>query len=142
MSWAFPYILVYSSILFASLLIVGFYVYVSRMRWEESERRRLERAELNLSIILRLMEAPDIRYLLGKPKSRKSLFLEYSKSLRDDVLRLVKTREIGFGAAALVGVFFLAWFLLRIKALCFLCGANDLRFLSGLELSIFRALPE
>lgn len=127
--------------IFLFLLVVIFYYQVSRYEWSEAERRRLEQAELNLSVILRLLDAPDVRYLMSRPRSRRYLFSEYSRSLKSDVFSLLRTRELGMTSVALVGVFLLAYGLLKIKSLL-LCQPNDLRFLSGLELALFRSLPE
>jgi hypothetical protein len=105
--------------------------------WDERERRRLEDVELRLGHILHLLEAPDVRMLLEDSRKRRELFLDLSSSLRRDVLELIRLRALSFGSLFFVGVFFVSYYLMRLKAMVS-CGKNDLRFLSGLELMIFR----
>lgn len=125
------------------LLLMGVLAYYSlvNLEWDEGERRRLEKADLNLSIILRLLDAPDVKILMQNPKSRHYLFTEYSRSLKKDVFSLIRGRELAFTTIAYIGVFFVAYLLVRLKALM-LCNLNDLRLLSSLELAIFRSLRE
>lgn len=121
-----------------SLILYLFYTQVSGLRWDETERRRLEEVELRLGHILRLLEAPDVKMLLDNPNSRRQLFLDFSESLRKDVLELSRIRVFGVKSLAFVAIFFASFYLMRLKA-AVICGKNDLRFLSGLELAIFRA---
>lgn|GEM_PF-2308662 len=124
-------------------LLVGVLTYYSllNLEWDEGERRRLENAELNLSIILRLLEAPDVKILMRNPKARRYLFTEYSKSLRNDVFSLIRSKELGFTTIAYIAAFFAAYLVVRTKSLI-LCSLDDLKLLSHLELAIFRSLPE
>ena len=48
------------------LVLVGYLLYLqfSSLRWDESEIRLLERLELHLAHILRMLEAPDVKMLL------------------------------------------------------------------------------
>ncbi len=78
-----------------------FYYMVTGFRSEESERRRLEQVELRLTHILRLLEAPDVRLLMQTAETRQALLLEFSQSLRKDVLELLRARE---GGLASVGI--------------------------------------
>lgn len=132
---------VYIILLF--LLLMGILTYYSLVsfEWDEGERRRLEKAELNLAIILRLIDAPDVKILMQNPKARHYLFTEYSRSLKKDVFSLIRSRELGFTTIAYVAAFFVVYLFVRIKSLI-LCNLNDLRLLSHLELVIFRSLPE
>ncbi len=122
-----------------ALILYVFYLQVCALRWDEPERRRLEQVELSLAHILRLLEAPDVRLLMQDAKSRQNLFLEFSDFLRSDVKTLVRLRALRMNSIAFVGVFFACYYLMRLKARLF-CSRNDLRFLSGLELALFRSL--
>ena len=50
-----------------------------------------------------------------------------------------KDKGVGGGSQALKGLFWTSYYLLRWKARIY-CGRRDLRFLSGLELTILRGL--
>lgn len=121
------------------LLFCVLYQHVSSLRSDEWEIRRVEQVELHLAHILRLLDAPDVRLLMEIPDSRQSLFLEFSECLKKDVLDLLRLRALRVTSLALVGVFFASYYLIRLKARL-LCNRNDLRFLSGLELALFRTL--
>ena len=123
------------------LLFYVFYQHVASLRWDEKELRCLERVELHLAHILRLLDAPDVRLLLENPPSRQSLLLEFSDCLRRDVLSLLRLRAVGISSLAWVGIFFLSYYAIRIKSRL-QCGRNDLRFLTGLELTLFRTLEQ
>ncbi|MDA2928663.1 hypothetical protein MYX84_01760 [Acidobacteria bacterium AH-259-O06] len=128
----------------AVLVVLGgclFYLQFSSLRWDESEIRLLERLELHLAHILRLIEAPDVRLLLQEPKSRRRVFLDFSSYLREDVMALLRSRKLGPGSLILAAAFFLSYFVMQLKARL-LCSRNDLRFLSGLELALFRRLEK
>ncbi|MCZ6877802.1 MAG: hypothetical protein O7G29_06650 [Acidobacteria bacterium] len=132
----------FSVFLYASgiLCLLGgylFYLQISSLHWDESEIRFLERLELHLAHILPLLEAPDVKMLLNNPDSRRRLFLDFSSDLREDVLELWGHRKLDLTALLLVTCFFLGYYGMRLKARV-LCGRNDLRFLSGLELALFR----
>lgn len=95
--------------------------------------------QLALSVILDILQGADGQHLIQNPKSRRNLFFRYSKSMKEDVLEMVRLRDLSFLSVAYVAVFFVSYFLLRAKALL-LCGAKDLSFLAGLELAIFRGV--
>jgi len=116
-----------------------FYLQISSLRWNESEIRFLERLELHLAQILPLLEAPDMKMLLKNPDSRQRLFLEFSSDLRKDVVGLWRSRKFDFTALLFVAGFFFSYYGMRLKAKV-LCSRNDLRFLSRLELALFRKL--
>ena len=127
---------------FGILCLLGgylFYLQISSLRWDESEIRFLERLELHLAQILPLMEAPDMKMLLKSPDSRRRLFLDFSSDLREDMVGLWRHRKLDLTALLFVAFFFLSYYGMRLKAKV-LCGRNDLRFLSGLELALFRKL--
>lgn len=127
----------YTLALFVALSIYLFYLYCSSLRWDESEIRLLERLEVHLAHILRLVDAPDVKVLLENTNSRRRLFLNFSSYLREDVVELLRTRRPGGASLFVAGIFFLSYYLMRVKAR-FSCGQNDLRFLSGLELVLYR----
>ena len=134
----------FSIFLYASgiLCLLGgylFYLQISSLHWDESEIRFLERLELHLAHILPLLEAPDVKMLLKDPDSRRRLFLDFSSDLREDVVGLWRHRKLDLTALLLVTCFLLGYYGMRLKAKV-LCGRNDLRFLSGLELALFRKL--
>ncbi len=116
-----------------------FYLQVSSLRWNDAEIRFLERLELHLAHILPLLEAPDVKMLLKSPDSRQRLFLDFSSDLRKDVVELWRSRRLDLTALLLVAFFFVSYYGMRCKAYV-LCGRNDLRFLSGLELALLRKL--
>ncbi len=123
------------------LTLGGYLLYLqfSSLHWDESEIRFLERLELHLAHILPLLEAPDVKMLLKDPDSRRRLFLDFSSDLREDVVGLWRHRKLDLTALLLVTCFLLGYYGMRLKAKV-LCGQNDLRFLSGLELALFRKL--
>lgn len=121
------------------LLSYVFYHHISGLRSNEREIRSVEQIELHLAHILRLLDAPDVRLLLEIPRSRQTLLLEFSDCLRRDVLALLRLRALRMTSVLLVGIFFLSYYLIRLKARLS-CNRNDLRFLSGLELALFRTL--
>ncbi len=128
-------------VLALSLLLICymFYHMVSAFSSGESERRRLEQVELRLAHILRLVEAPDVRLLMQNEETRQALLLEFSESLRKDVLELLRARELRIASLFWAAVFFSSYYLIRLKSRL-VCGRADLRFLSGLELALFRTL--
>ena len=123
----------------ALLICYMFYYMVSAFSSGESERRRLEQVELRLAHILRLVEAPDVRLLMQNEETRQALLLEFSESLRKDVLELLRARELRITSLFWAAVFFSSYYLIRFKSRL-VCGRADLRFLSGLELALFRTL--
>jgi hypothetical protein len=114
-----------------------FYIQILSLHWDDAEIRFLEGLELHLSQILPLLEAPDVKALLKGPDSRRRLFLDFSSDLKKDVVGLWRTRHLDLTIHLLVAFFFLSYYGMRLKAYV-LCGRNDLRFLSGLELTLFR----
>ncbi|MBI4456000.1 MAG: hypothetical protein HY644_08895 [Acidobacteria bacterium] len=135
--------MIYFYVAAISLVLVFhvFYQHVASLRCDEREVRHLEKVELHLAHILRLLDAPDVRLLMEIPQSRHSLFLEFSDSLKKDVLELVRLRALGIKSLVYAGIFFVCYYLIRFKARL-LCSRQDLRFLSGLELAFFRTLQE
>ena len=126
----------------AILLVLGgylLYLQFSSLSWNESEIRLLEHLELHLAHILPLLEAPDVKMLLKNPDSRRRLFLDFSSDLREDVVGLWRHRKLDLAVLLLVTCFLVGYYGMRLKAKV-LCGQNDLRFLSGLELALFRKL--
>jgi hypothetical protein len=125
------------------LVLVGYLLYLqfSSLHWEESEIRLLERLELHLAHILRVLEAPDVKMLFKNPDSRQRLFLEFSSDLKEDVVGLWRSRRLEWTTLALVASFFFFYYGMRVKAYVS-CGRNDIRFLTGLELALFRKLRE
>ncbi len=125
---------------FIVLMIYAFYLQVSTLRWDQGDIRRLEAIELHLAHILRLLDAPDVRYLMkNSRKARRSLFLDFSECLYKDVLVLFKTRALKMSSVAFLVLFLVAYFVTRVKARL-RCTHKDLRFLSGLELVLVRSL--
>jgi hypothetical protein len=131
----------YLYVLGISLLLLSyvFYQQIAALRSDEREIRYVEQVELHLAHILRLLDSPDVRLLLENPQSRQSLLLEFSDFLRTDVVALGRLRVLGLQSLVWAGIFFLSYYLVRLKAHV-LCGRRDLRFLSGLELALFRSL--
>ena len=128
----------------AILLVLGgylLYLQFSSLRWDESEIRFLERLELHLAHILRVLDAPDVKMLLRNPESRQHLFLEFSRDLKEDVVSLWRSRRLEWTMLAFVASFFFFYYGMRVKAYIS-CGRNDIRFLTGLELALFRRLRE
>ncbi len=137
----FLFIILYTT---GILFVLGgylFYLQFSSLHWDESEIRFLERLELHLAHILRLLDAPDVKMLLKNPKSRQRLFLEFSSHLREDVVGLWRFRKLELTVLLFVATFFLSYYGLHLKAY-FLCSRNDLRFLCGLELALLRKLEK
>ena len=122
-----------------ALLFWSFYIYVSNLRWESDELRELERVELQLAHILQLLEAPDVRMLLEDETKRLDLFLEFSVCLKEDVQRLARSGRLGVTSILFVTVFLLSYHVFRFKARMS-SGRNDLQFLSGIELALFRSM--
>jgi len=122
-----------------SLLVYILYLQVCTLSWDENERRRLELIELRLAHILSLLDAPDMRFLLEEPSTRRKLFLDISDSLEKDVSELVRIRALSVKSVAAVMLFYVCLYSLRAKSYL-ICGRNDLRFLSRLELVVVRAL--
>jgi hypothetical protein len=135
--------MIYYFFLAGFVLLMGyvFYHQVCALRWEESEIRRLEALELDIAIVQRLIEAPDVRWLMQQRRSRQDLFLEFSKGLKRDVVTLLRWRALSFTATGWACLFLLCYYVLRIKARL-VCGSGDLQFLSGLELALIRSMPE
>ena len=69
------------------------------------------------------------------------MFLDFSSYLKEDVVELLRSRKIGGATLVFVFTFFLSYYFMRIKARV-ICGRNDLRFLSGLELVLCRRLEK
>jgi hypothetical protein len=124
---------------FAVLMAYVFYHQVAGLRWDSLELNRLEYMELSVAHILRLLDAPDVKMLLRRPKPRQYLFLEFSKDLKKDMKQLVRWRALGMGSLAFVVLFYVCYYLLRMKARL-VCSPRDLHFLSGLELALFRSM--
>ena len=135
LAWIYLYI----ALLVTALALVVTYYQLATMEWSEAECRQLEAAELELAQILKLLEAPDVQTLMMNHSDRQSLFLEYSESLKRDVLSVIRLRDLSLKTLCLVGVFLLSYYLIRLKSYLF-CGRYDLRFLSGLELALVRTL--
>ena len=118
------------------------YIQFSSLRWSQSEVRLLDRLELHLGQVLRLLEAADVQLLLRDGgASRRRLFLSFSEDLRQDVVKLVRSRKLGPMALILAITFVLTCTAMRLKARLF-CGVNDLRFLTGLELTLLRQMEK
>jgi hypothetical protein len=124
---------------FLILMAYVFYHQVAGLRWDSLELNRLEYLELSIATILRLLDAPDVRMLLRRPKARQYLFLEFSKDLKKDVRHLVRWRALTMGSLAFAVLFYACYYLLRLKARL-VCSPRDLHFLSGLELALFRSM--
>ena len=129
----------YVTALSVLLVFYMFYQMVVAFSSAESERRRLEQVELRLAHIMRLVEAPDVRLLMQNEETRQALLLEFSVSLRKDVLELLRARELRVASLFWAAVFFSSYYLIRLKSRL-VCGRADLKFLSGLELALFRTL--
>ena len=80
-----------------------------------------------------------VRLLMQNEETRQALLLEFSESLRKDVLELLRARELRITSLFWAAVFFSSYYLIRFKSRL-VCGRADLRFLSGLELALFRTL--
>ncbi len=115
------------------------YYELASLKWEESERRVMEREEFELAFILKLLDAPDVVYLMKDRDARQQLFLSFSQGLWRDATAIVGKRKLGPVSMLLALLFFLSFFLLRLKARVF-CAERDLRFLSGVELALVRSL--
>lgn len=136
--WSFI-LLLYSIALFAALLGYAVYLQFAAVRWDEVELRFLDRLELHLTQILRLLEGADVKALLRHPNSRQQLFLDFSNYLKEDVIDLLRARKMALSSLLLVGFFFASYYLMRLKARL-ACGERDLRFLSAVELTLLRNL--
>jgi len=121
------------------LILYGAYIHISTLRWDESELRELEHVELHLAHILRMLDAPDVRALLNEPIARDELLREFSAFLKEDVSQLLRIGGLRISSLLLVGVFFCCYYLIRLKARLS-SGRHDLRFLSILELALFRTM--
>jgi len=99
-------VLLYTAAVLAVLGAYLIYVLFSSVRWTESDLQSLERLELHLGQILRLLEAPDVGILFQDPESRYRLFLEFSENLKGDVASLVRSRKLDLGILALGVAFF------------------------------------
>jgi len=120
------------------LPVFSFYRYVSRLRWEENERRSMERAELNLAHLLTILDQSDTRILEERSlEGRRFLFLEYSRGIKDDILNVLRARPASLEFWCLALLFFCSYYLLRFKARLS-CARSDLRYLCGLGLMVFR----
>ena len=128
---------VFSSVIV--LTVLAFYYRMAAMSWTEPERKNLEKAELSLSVILKFIEADDGEYLLEQNASRRILFFDFSKSMKEDVIRLLGTRKQSLKSLIFSGVFLGSYYLLRLKGLI-ICARRDLLFLTGLQLTLFRSL--
>jgi hypothetical protein len=124
---------------FAVLMFYIFYQHVCSMAWDDNEVRHLERMELNVANIVRLLEAPDVKFLLNQPTSRENLFMEFSTALKSDVVSVCRWRGMRMGSLGLLAVFFFSYYALRIKA-HLACSRRDLQFLSGLEMAFVRSM--
>lgn len=124
---------------FAVLMAYIFYQHVCSIAWDDNEIRRFERMELNVANIVRLLEAPDVKFLLNQPTSRENLFMEFSTGLKNDVLLMFRMGGMKATSVSLLAVFFLSYYLLRLKANMY-CSRRDLRFLSGIELAFVRSM--
>jgi len=126
------------------LLVVFYslYVHFASLRWDERERCELERLEMRVVNVMTLLEANDVRAMITRPASRRFLFLQYSEAIRQDILDMVRRFGAGFTSVGVLGLFFLAYYSLRFKSRVF-CNIRDLRFLTGLELTVLRltAIP-
>jgi hypothetical protein len=123
------------------ILLMGYVLYqqIASAGWDESEIRELEHLELNVAGIARLLDAPDVRFLLGNRKSRENLFMEFSDALKRDVITLYRLGGIRATSVGLLVVFFVSYYLMRAKA-GLLCGRRDLHFLSALEMALVRSM--
>src|SRR5262245_25267031 len=109
----------YAYVLGLSLLLLFyvFYQYFTSLRWDEADIRGLERVELHLGNILRLLDAPDVRLLMDSvPERRQTLLMEFSDCLRRDVLLLLRLRAVGVASLPWVGIFFLSYYVIRLKS--------------------------
>ncbi|HXK59192.1 MAG TPA: hypothetical protein PLP42_04790 [Acidobacteriota bacterium] len=124
---------------FVVLMLYVSYHHISSVRCEEWEVRELENLELNVAIILRLLDAPDVRFLLENPATRHDLFMEFSSSLKKDVKRFRRLGRIKPSSWPIFGLFFISYYMMRLKA-GLVCGRRDLHFLSALELALVRSI--
>jgi hypothetical protein len=124
---------------FILLMAYVLYQQVASAGWDEREIRQLEHLELNVAGIARLLEAPDVRFLLSNRKSRENLFMEFSDALKRDVLTLYRLGGIRVTSLGLLAVFFVSYYLMRAKA-GLVCGRRDLHFLSALEMALVRSM--
>jgi len=133
------YIEIYFLGLVACVAIVAAYYHLARIEVRESDREKLSEANLNLEVILIMLEAPDTQYLMSKSGRGKFLFTEYSRSLRADVLGLIRTRDLGLKSYGLVAAFYVTYGVMSLKSKLS-ASLNDIRVLSALELRLVRSL--
>lgn len=89
---------------------------------------------MHLAEIVRLLEAPDVQMLMARVGARRTIFLEFSKNLREDVEKLLRLGALRPAGLFYVGLFYAAYCFLTLKAQ-FFCHRNDLRFLAGVTWS-------
>ena len=117
-----------------------FYFHASGQKWTETEKAELLQREMELFPILDLLGGDDVRTrLLANYRYRRETFFEYSKGMRRDVGRLLRSSRVSFTGIGLVAILYVSYALLRLKSLLY-CNYRDVFFLSGLELSVFRSL--
>lgn len=121
------------------LMALAVYWEFCSVTWDETDRHRLESESLHLAHILWLLDAPDVRWLMGRPSSRREIVREFSGYLRDDVVSLLRRERKSLALLLWASVFFFSYYVMRIKGMAS-SGTRDLRFLSGLELTIFRSV--
>lgn len=114
----------------ACLLFYALYLQLARAEWSDREIREMERMELHVGQIARLLDAPDVRLLMERKAARKRLFLEFSEDLRKDLWKLVRVGLSPIGVLY-ASLFYASYFFMRVKARLF-CSKNDLRFLAGI----------
>ena len=111
----FLFFLLYATGIF---FVVGgyvFYLQLSRLPWDESEIRFLERFELHLAHILPLLEAPDVHMLLRCHGSRQRLFLEFSSDLKEDMVQLWQPRKLELTTLFFVAIFSVSYYGMRVR---------------------------
>jgi len=121
-----------------AVVVYGMYLYVSSLRPEDNEIRNLDQDRLQLGHVLKLLEAPDVQFLMEDDSTRKDIFVDFSEDLRQDVAELLERGRIPLTSLPTLAAFLLVYHSLRLKARLF-CGREDLRFLANLELILWRA---
>lgn len=134
-----PTIQIYVFVLFALFLLFLAYHRLGKISLEEADRLRLEKANLNLQTVLRLLEAPDTQHLLRSPQTRHYVLREYADRIREDVWTLVRSGQLSLSSNLLAVLFFVLFYALRLKAL-FHSRPTDLLLLGRMELAIVRSL--